>query len=59
MRVFDFDDVGAEVVEEHGGDCAREEAGGVEDAGVGGGAQGWSLARVGVAWQSRHDVNCI
>ena len=51
MRVFDLDNFGAEVVQEHGADGAGQEAGEVEDAGGGEGSHAGSLAWVCGAWQ--------
>ena len=51
VRVFDFDDLGAQVVQQHGADGAGQQARQVEDAGGVEGFMGPSLARVAVAWQ--------
>ena len=50
-RVFDLDDLGAQLAQQHSAHRAGEEAGQVEDAGLGEGEHGWSLAWVAVAWQ--------
>lgn len=46
MRVFNLDDFRAQVMQEHGADCAGQEARQVEDAGAVQGFHGRSLARV-------------
>ena len=46
-RVFDLDDLGAQVAQEHGADCAGEEAGQVKDAGGVEGEHGWEFSAGG------------
>lgn len=49
-------DIFAPAVRQHGADCAGEEAGEVEDAGVVEGEHGWSVAWVVGAWQETGGV---
>ena len=50
-RVLDFDDVRAEIAQQHGANSAGQETSQVQDADVGERLHEWSVARPRVAWQ--------
>ena len=59
LRVFDLDDFGAQVAQQHRADGAGQEARQIEDAGGVQGFHGGSLACVAGAWQHLHSASVI